>query len=322
MKYTELGRTGVQVSRLVLGAWVLGDGNVRSDMTDEGSIATIHAAINAGINMIDTAEIYGKGRSEEIIGRALKGRRSDMMIATKVWRDNLTRDGIERSLTASLERLQTDYIDVYQIHRPSDTVPIEESMTKLAECQQEGRIRYIGVSNFSAAQMAEAMKIARFETSQPPYNLFWRFVEDDDLPYCAENGISVIPWSPLGQGILSGKFTEEMPLPEGDGRRSNFVFMGDTFKVASDAIKKLRVIAADLGTSVPELALAWTLRQPALTAPIIGSRTPEQVQSLLGTVELELSDDVLAEVTAIGNTVTAALRKVKELTNVYEMWPE
>ena len=321
MKYRQLGRTGEKVSELVLGAWTLGDGNRRADMTDEGSIATIHAAIDAGMNFIDTAEIYGDGRSEEIIGRALKGRRGDMMIATKVWRDNLTRDGIERSLTKSLKRLQTDYVDVYQIHRPSDTVPIEESMEKLAECQKEGRIRYIGVSNFSAKQMAEAMKVARFETSQPPYNLFWRFVEDEDLPYCVEEDISVIPWSPLGQGILSGKFTPQSPLPEGDGRRNNFVFMEPTFPIAGKAIERLRVIAGDHKTSVPELTLAWLLTRPAMTAPIVGPRYVEQVEGLLGAVELKLSDDVIAEITAIGDTVMASLRKVEALKNVYEMWP-
>lgn len=322
MTYREMGTTGVKLSNLVLGAWTLGDGNSRDDMTDESSIAAIHAAIDAGINMIDTAEIYGGGRSEEIIGRALKGRRDDIMVATKVWRDNLTKEGVEKSLTASLKRLGTDYVDVYQIHRPSDTVPIEETMGALVEQQKKGRIRFLGVSNFSAAQMEEASKIARFETSQPPYNLFWRFVEDEDNPWCREHDVTVIPWSPLGQGILSGKYDVDHPLPEGDGRNHNLVFMQPAFDVASQAIVRMREISSDLGCTVAQLSLAWLIHQPGKVVPIAGPRTPEQLEGVLPAAELKLPEDVLCELDTLGNKVTDAVRKMPELWNIYEMWPK
>ena len=322
MTYQELGRTGEKISNIVLGAWTLGDGNKREDMSDESSIAAIRAAMDAGITLIDTAEIYGGGRSEEIIGKAIKGRRSDIMVATKVWRDNLSAEGVRKALDASLKRLDTDYVDIYQIHRPSDTVPIEETMGALVKEQEKGRIRYLGVSNFSAAQMEEASKIARFETSQPPWNLFWRFVEDEDNPWCRENGVTVIPWSPLGQGVLSGKYDVDHPLPEKDGRNHNLVFMQPTFPVASEAIVRMREMASDLGCTVPQMALAWLIHQPGSVAPIAGPRTPEQLEGVLPAADLKLPEEVLCELDTLGRKVTDSVRAMPELWNVYEMWPK
>jgi myo-inositol catabolism protein IolS len=322
MKYRDFGRTGEKISELVLGTWTLGDGPWRDDTTDEQSIRTIHAALDHGITMVDTAEIYGRGRSEEVVGMAAKGRRDKVHIATKVWRDNLTREGVEKALDASLRRLDTDYVDLYQIHRPSADVPIEETMGALLDLQKAGKIRWIGTSNFSAKQMEDALKIGRFESSQPPYSLFWRFVEKDDLPFCEENDISVIPWSSLAQGILAGKYDMSKPFPSSDGRINNFLYMEPTWAISGKAITRMREVAAELGCEVAHLSLAWMLRQPGMAAPIVGPRTVEQVEGLLPAVDLELSDDVMTELDALGNEVMDSLHSLDNLHDVYEMWPQ
>ena len=307
MIYRKLGRTGQDVPALILGSWVFGGTMWGGGVDDAESTATIEAAIDAGITMIDTAEGYGGGHSEEIIGKALKGRRDKMMIATKVWKASLTADGIETALNDSLKRLQTDYIDLYQIHWPNDEIPIEETMTKLAECQKDGRIRWIGVSNFSAQQMADAMKVARFESLQPPYNLYWRYVEKEDNPYCVENDISIIPYSPMAQGLLTGKFTIDHEFSDDDIRKKGFLFQGETFKIACEGVEKMRVMAGELGCTMPQLTLAWLLAQPGVTAPIVGARRPSQLEGLLDAVNVKLSQEQVDTMTALGDAVMDSL---------------
>ena len=229
---------------------------------DAESAATIEAALDAGINMIDTAEGYGGGHSEEVIGKVLEGRRDKMMIATKVWKANLTKDGIGASLEASLKRLRTDYIDLYQVHWPNDDIPIEETMSTLEEYRRQGKIRWIGVSNFSVKQMTDAMKVARFESLQPPYNLYWRYVEGGELAWCVENGVSVIPYSPMAQGLLAGKFTADHTFTGDDIRAKGYLFQDEVFKVAIDGIEKMKPIAEALGCTMPQLTLAWLLTRP------------------------------------------------------------
>ncbi len=307
MKYRQLGRTDTEVSSLILGAWVFGGTMWGGGVRDEESIATIHAAIDAGITMIDTAEGYGGGHSEEVIGQALKGRRDDMMIATKVWKANLTPEGIETSLSASLERLGTDYVDLYQIHWPNPDLPIEPTMTKLAEVQQEGRVRHLGVSNFSAEQMEEAMRIARFESLQPPYNLFWRYVEDEELPWCEKHDVSVLPYSPLAQGLLAGKFTADHEWNDDDIREKSWLFQGETFQTALRSVDRMREIANDKGCTVIHLALGWLLAQGERVMPIFGARRPSQLEGVLGAVDVELTAEELAELTRLGDNVMETL---------------
>jgi myo-inositol catabolism protein IolS len=306
MKYREFGKTGEKVSELIMGAWVFGGTMWGGGVDDSESLATIEAAIDGGITMIDTAEGYGGGHSEEIVGKALKGKRDKMMIATKVWRDNLTADGIEKSLTASLERLGTDYIDLYQIHWPSHEIPIEETMAKLAEVQKDGRVRWLGVSNFSAEQMDEAMKLARIESLQPPYSLFWRYIEPD-LAYCREQDMAVISYSSLAQGLLAGKFTRDLKWNDDDIRAKGFLFMDETYTTACDGVDRMREMAGDKGCTVPQLALAWLLAQPAMTAPIVGARRPDQINGLLGASDVSLSESDVAELTKLGDAVMAKL---------------
>ena len=313
MRYRKLGRTDVEVSELILGAWVFGGRNFGNAVVDDGeSIATIHAALDAGITMIDTAEIYGSGHSEQVIGTALKGRRDQVMIATKVWRKNLTREGVEAALTGSLSRLQTDYVDLYQIHWPSVEIPITETMETLAACREDGRIRHIGVSNFSAEQMAAALRITRLESLQPPYSLYWRFVEGAELPFCREHDLAVIPYSPMAQGLLTGKFGRDHVFTGGDIRAKSYLFNGRTFEAACDGVDRMRRIAAELGCPVVHLALAWLLAQPGVTAPIVGARRPDQLEGLLGSVDLALSAEHLDELTRIGDEVMATLGERKD----------
>ena len=308
MKYRQFGRTDDTVSEIILGTWVFGGRNFGPEAVDDTeSIATIHAALDAGITMIDTAEIYGSGRSEEVVGKALKGRRDKVKIATKAWKNHLTSEGIEEGLTGSLKRLGTDYVDLYIVHWPVDDVPVEETMTKLAECKEDGRIRHIGVSNFPADLMDEALKITRFESLQPPYSLYWRYVEKNDTPFCVRNGISVTPYSPMAQGLLTGKFKRDHQFGEGDIRSNSYLFKGETYQIACDGVEKLEAMAGDMGCPVMHLALAWLLAQPGVTAPIVGARRPSQLEGVLGAVDVSLSAEQLAEITAAGDAVMKSL---------------
>jgi myo-inositol catabolism protein IolS len=302
MQTRRMGRTDVELSPVILGGWLFGGDHWSRKIDDEESIRTIHAAMDSGITMIDTAETYGGGHSEEVIGRALVGRRERMMIATKVWETNLTREGIESSLTRSLELLQTDYVNLYQVHRPSDTIPIEESMEKLAECQADGRIQHIGLSNFSVPQMEAARRVARFETMQPPYHLFWRYIEKEELPWCQANDVTVNSYSPLAQGLLTGL----LKRGDSEGRMGDWLFMPDVLPLALDAVEVVRAIAARNGHSVIEVALAWVIAQEGVV-PIVGARTPEQIEGIVRAAEVVLSDDELDELVAVGDEVMAAL---------------
>ncbi len=302
----RMGKTGEDVSGLILGGWLFGGTNW-GEVDDAESIRTIHAAIDAGIDMIDTAEGYAGGHSEEVIGKALTGRSGQMRIATKVSPSNLAREDLFAALERSLGRLQVDCIDLYQVHWPNDSVPISETMEALAECVQQGKIRAIGVSNFSAAQMAEALEIARIDSLQPPYSLFWRHVEAAELPFCESNGIAVIPYSPMAQGLLTGKFNIDSKFDEGDIRLQNMLFKGETYRVACAGVDEMRTMAEGLGCPVAHLALAWLIAQPSVTAPIVGARNAEQVLGVVGATDVRLSEEQLGTLTSIGDRVMATL---------------
>jgi myo-inositol catabolism protein IolS len=306
MKYRSFGSTGEQISQIVLGGWLFGV-NSWGDVKDSDSVATIHAAIDLGVTMVDTAEGYGGGHSEEVIGEALHDRRDKMMIATKVSPSRLHHDDIFAACDESLKRLRTDVIDLYQVHWPNADVPIEETFAALKELQDAGKIRWIGVSNFSSAQIDEASKIVRIESLQPPYNLFWRHIEADQLPYCARNDIAVIPYSPLAQGMLTGKFTRDAVFESDDIRNVNQLFQDKTYGVAMDGVDQMRSMAVELGCGVIDLAVAWILAQPGITAPITGARNPAQVEGLVTAVELELSEEHAAQLSRIGDAVMTTL---------------
>jgi aryl-alcohol dehydrogenase-like predicted oxidoreductase len=308
MNYRTLGLTGVKVSPLCLGAMMFGAwGNPDHD----DSIRIIHRALDAGINFIDTADVYSRGESEEIVGKALAGgRRDNVVLATKVHGTmgddpnefGNTRRWIIREVENSLKRLGTDWIDLYQIHRPEDDTAIDETLGALTDLVRAGKVRYIGSSTFPASRIVEAQWVAerrgreRFVCEQPPYSILVRGVENDVLPTCQRHGMGVIPWSPLAGGWLSGRYRKDAEMPDSHRAqripaRYDMSLPGNQRKLdVADALAKL---ADDAGMTLIELALAFVMNHPAVTAPIIGPRTMEQLESQLPAADVTLTDDVL-----------------------------
>ena len=313
MQYRELGRTGVQVSPLCLGAMMFGAwGNPDHDE----SIRVIHHALDAGINFVDTADVYARGESEEIVGKALKGRRDSVVLATKVhggmhdtepnMRGN-SRRWIVQEVEASLRRLQTDWIDLYQIHRWDPWTAHEETLGALTDLQRAGKIRYLGSSTYPPSEIVEAQWVAekrglaRFVCEQPPYSILVRGVEAEVLPLCERHGMGVIPWSPLAGGWLSGRFRKGRDVTSHRAARIparyDLSIPGNRDKL--DAVEQLSELADGAGLSLVHLALAFVIRHPAVTAAIVGPRTLDQLEGQLGAVDVRLSGDVLDAIDAI-----------------------
>jgi aryl-alcohol dehydrogenase-like predicted oxidoreductase len=307
-----LGTTGVKVSPLCLGAMMFG---AWGETDHDESIRIIHAALDAGVNFIDTADVYSGGESEEIVGKALRDRRDDVILATKVHgsmgrdpneRGN-TRRWIVREVENSLRRLQTDWIDLYQIHRPEPDTDVDETLGALTDLVRAGKVRYVGSSTFPASQIVEAQWVAerrgreRFVCEQPPYSMLVRGIEFDVLPTCMRHGMGVIPWSPLAGGWLSGRYRKD-DHPESRRaqmipRRYDMSIPGNQRKLeAADALAEL---AEDGGMTLIHMALAFVIEHPAVTAAIIGPRTMEHLESQLGAAGVELSDDVLDKIDEI-----------------------
>jgi aryl-alcohol dehydrogenase-like predicted oxidoreductase len=295
MRTRELGVGGLEVPVICLGAWPLGGG--MGVIPDAQAISTIHASIEAGVNFIDTAEGYRT--SEGVLGKALRGRRADVMIATKLSGDH----SLEHMTTAienSLRSLGTDYIDLYQLHGPRPDTPIEETMANLEKLRESGKIRFIGVSNFSAEQHREAAGYGAIHSSQPRYNMVSRYPEADVLPACLELGIGVIPHSPLAKGMLTGKYRPGHVFADDDERANvKSEFKLDAWLVAQEVVDRLIAWAGDSGHAGAELAIAWTLAHPAVTSCIVGAKTPEQAVANAAAGEWELSEGDMAEIAVI-----------------------
>ncbi|HTU86396.1 MAG TPA: aldo/keto reductase [Solirubrobacteraceae bacterium] len=314
MNYRPLARTGVKVSPLCLGAMMFG-ANGNPDHDD--CIRIIHRALDAGINFIDTADVYSRGESEEIVGKALAGgRRENVVLATKVHGTmgddpnefGNSRRWITREVENSLRRLRTDWIDLYQIHRPEFDTDLDETLGPLSDLVHAGKVRYIGSSTFPASLIVEAQWTAqrrgreRFVCEQPPYSILARAVEQDVLPTCLRHDIGVIPWSPLAGGWLTGRYRKDRELPQTrraqriPGRYDMSLPENQRKLAAAEALARL---AEEAGISMIELALAFVLSHPAVTAPIIGPRTMEQLEPQLGAAEVTLPDDVLDRIDEI-----------------------
>ncbi|MCL4240362.1 MAG: aldo/keto reductase [Dehalococcoidia bacterium] len=305
MEYRSLGRTGVKVSSLCLGCMMFGGKTTPAD-----SASIIDRALDAGINFLDTANVYSVGRSEEATGEALKrnGKRNDVVLATKVHGKmgpgpndlNNTRRHIIEQCEASLRRLQTDWIDLYQIHRPQSDMPIDETLRAMDDLVRSGKVRYIGTSTFAAWQLVESLwaskeyGLNRFVCEQPPYNLLDRRIERELLPMAQSYGIGTIPWSPLAGGLLTGKYSRDSQPPE-DSRYANIdanpMYRRRMNDAIWDVIEGLEVIAKEKGVSLSQLSLAWVMQQPGVTSPIIGPRTMEQLEDNLKSVEVTIADD-------------------------------
>jgi aryl-alcohol dehydrogenase-like predicted oxidoreductase len=312
MEYRPLGRSGIQVSTYCLGTMMFGAwGNPDADEC----ASMVHAALDAGVNFVDTADVYDEGVSEEILGRALKGRRDSVVLATKCnnpmgadpnMRGN-SRRWIVRAIDDSLRRLQTDWIDLYQIHRPDPDTDIDETLGALSDLVRAGKVRAIGSSTFPSAQIAEAQWVAltrgreRFVSEQPPYSMLTRGVEAEVLPTCLQYGVGVLVWAPLNGGWLSGKYSGGR-APEGsraDREPDHFDFNGPMHERKLDLVDRLTKVAHDAGTSLVHLAHAFVLRHPAVTSVIMGPRLPRQLDDVLAGTDVHLDAAIMDEIDAI-----------------------
>lgn len=307
MKLRSLGATDIHMTPLLMGTWQAGKRNWVG-IEDRETIKAIRAAFEAGITTVDTAEIYGDGHSERIVAEALADVRDEVVYATKVFANHLKYEQVKQACEDSLKHLKTDRIDLYQIHWPSgafnsEVVPIAETMRALVELKTEGKIRAIGVSNFSRSQLEEASQYGRIDSLQPPYSLFWRKIEKDLMPYCVEHQISILAYSPLAQGLLTGKFAADHTFDAKDNRSANQLFQGATYQRAQAALARLRPIAERYQTTLGNLALAWVMAQPQAHA-IAGARNAAQATENAHAGSIELSAADLAEIDAIGRSVT------------------
>ena len=310
MPLRTLGHTDIAISPVIMGTWQAGR-DMWTDIDDAATTRAIQAAIDNGINTIDTAPVYGKGHSERVVAKAVGRRRSQVVIATKVFANELAHDQVMAACDRSLKNLGSDYIDLYQIHWPSgafgsQVVPIEETMGALNRLKDQGKIRAIGVSNFSRDQLQEAMAYGAIESLQPPYSLFWRHVEKDAMPLCTAQGLSVLAYSPMAQGLLTGKFGPDHQFKRGDHRRANRLFQEPVFTKAQEALAALRPIADRHGITLGQLALAWVTAQPG-TCAIAGARNERQVLENARAAAVSLSSEDLTEMDRISRTVTDEL---------------
>lgn len=308
MKYRKLGNSDLNVSEIALGSWLTYSGGVEREQAE----ACIHKAFDVGINFIDTANIYGRGAAESFLGEVLQGvDRASYVLATKLYfpmsdtDQGLSAAQIRKQIDASLQRLRTDYVDLYQCHRYDIHTPLEETMTALTEVVRQGKARYIGFSEWRPAQIQAALNlphVERFVSSQPQYSMLWRSPEAEVFPLCAANGIGQIVWSPLAQGVLTGKY-KPGEAPPHDSRAANDKMNGFMEDLLSDrvlaAVQNLKPIAQRLNISMAQLALAWVLRDPRVSAAIIGASRPDQVVDNAAASDVQLSNEVLQEIDQI-----------------------
>jgi aryl-alcohol dehydrogenase-like predicted oxidoreductase len=308
METKQFGNTDMKITRIGFGAWAIGGGNWAfgwGPQDDGEAIAAMHRAIENGMNWIDTAAVYGLGHSEELVGKAVKGMKIKPYIFTKcglVWDEkrktsqNLKAESIRKECEASLRRLNVDVIDLYQVHWPVDG-DIEEAWEMMAQLQSEGKVRWIGVSNYNVGQMKKCQAIAPVSSLQPPYSLINRDYEKEILPFCMDNNIGVIVYSPMGSGLLTGAMTRERiaAMPSDDWRRNSDYFKEPALTRNLALAEKLKSIGKKHGRSAGEVAIAWTLRNTAVTAAIVGGRSAGQVDGISRAWDLQLKEEDLAE---------------------------
>lgn len=314
MEYRKLGNTDLELSAIGFGCWAMGGSWGKTD--DKESIEAVRRAIDKGINFFDTADVYGFGHSERTLAKALGSKRKNVIIATKgglVWDDHgcLFRSGsrhhLMNALEASLKRLNTDYVDLYQIHWPDTNTPFEITMNVLDEMLKSGKVRYIGVSNFTRKQITECLKFGQVNSLQPPYNMFMRGIEKD-FSFCKRNGIGIVAYGPLAYGLLTGKFNKSSKFPENDWRSGKLfpdagdwqahidLFHGDRFRKYLGIVEKLKKTANRLGKTVSQLSIAWVLSNHAVNSAIVGAKRPSQLEENIGGAGWELSKHYLIEI--------------------------
>lgn len=315
MKYRKLGKTDIQVSVVGMGCWAIVGDKTWGPQDEADSIATIHAALDAGVNLFDTAETYGDGYSEELLGKALASRRHEAVIASKVSPSHLHKEDVIKACEASLKRLCTDYIDLYQIHWPNWEIPFAETIEALESLREQGKIRAIGVSNFGVRDLSDFLAVGRCESNQLPYSLLGRAIEFAIQPKCMENNISILCYSPLAQGLLTGKFATADEVPEGRARTRLFSRNRPQARHQEEgceaeafaALAEIRRICKEIGQPMAQVALAWLLYQPAVTSVLAGARYPYQVRQNAQAAAIQLSPDVVAELSKVTESVKAKM---------------
>jgi len=308
MKFRQLGSSDLQVSEICLGSWLTYGGGVADDRAE----ACVAKAFEVGINFIDTANVYSGGRAEEFLGEVLAGRpRDSYVLATKLFfrmpngDQGLSRDQVHKQIEDSLRRLRTDYVDLYQCHRYDWSTPLEETMEALSEVLRAGKARWLGFSEWPPDKIREALAlpgVEKFVSSQPQYSLIWRGPEREVIPLSAANGISQIVWSPLAQGILTGKYKPGEPPPaesRASSERMNYFMDAAGDQELLERVQRLRPVAERHGLTMAQLALAWVLREPNVASAIIGATRPEQIEENVGAVGVQLDDATLAELDEI-----------------------
>lgn len=309
MEYRRLGTSDLDISTIGFGCWAMGKAFWGDDVVDEDSIAAVHTALELGINFFDTAQAYGCGHSERVLGQALAGYpRGEVIIATKtglnwdadnhIFRDS-SPEFVLRSCEDSLERLQTDYVDLLQVHWPDEKVPIAETAAAMKQLLDAGKTRAVGVSNYSVAQMEQFMAVCPLHSLQPPYSMINRGIEAEILPFCREHNIGVLAYSPMARGLLTGKYDENARFPETDDRARDSLWQGERFRRTLAAVREMTALAAENGKTMSQLALAWVLSQPGVTCALSGTKRPHQIAETAGAAGWTLSPDILARVDEI-----------------------
>jgi aryl-alcohol dehydrogenase-like predicted oxidoreductase len=309
MQYTQFGETDLNVSKICFGTWAFGGD--WGDFDQEAAIAAMRRALELGVNFFDTAQAYGFGKSEKLVARALrdeiKHRRDQIMLATKgglrMQGDEMLRDSsrewLRQGLEDSLRFLETDYIDLYQVHWPDADTSIEETAAALDDFVKEGKVRYVGVSNFNVPQMQAFQQTRKLDSLQPPYNMFRREVEDQILPYCQENGIGVLAYSTLASGLLTGKYSPDQAFQEDDWRSESPSFHGEPLRNNLQVVDRLQAFAEARGYDATQLAIAWVLANPAVDVAIVGAKRPGHIEGSAPAAKIQLSEADLEEIEGI-----------------------
>jgi len=307
VEYREIGKTGVKVSAVGFGCWAMGASGW-GPVDDKESIEAVHKALDTGITFFDTAPGYGFGHSEQVLGKALGKRRKEIFLATKCGIDwdkdgrifrNSKPEYIRKDCERSLKNLKTDCIDLLQVHWPDEKVPLADTMGEMLKLQKEGKIRFIGVSNFSVEQMKECQKYVELVSLQPPYSMLNRTIEAEIVPFCLEQKISILAYSPIQQGLLTGKYTPDTTFPQDDMRAHNPLFKGEVFKIILNTVDILRTIASKYNRTMTQFAINWVLCNPAVTVAIVGAKRPAQVQENAGGAGWKISEEDLKRVNEI-----------------------
>jgi myo-inositol catabolism protein IolS len=288
MKYKKLGKSDVNVSEIIQGCWAMA-GDYFGAAEDRNSIEAIRTSLELGVNTFDNAEIYGKGHAEEVLGKALKGvSRDKYVLISKVWTNHFERDEMIKACRGSMERLGVDCIDVYFLHYPPVDNSIEESMENIMHLKELGMIRAIGISNFTLEQMKTAMACGQVDVIQPCYSLLWRYIDRDILPFCIENGVGVIPYSSLAQGLLTGTLTKDTPIA--DGRKNAALFQPENYGRCLEVAEFVKAVGAKYGKTTAQCAINWLTNTPGITAPIVGGTDASQSAENVEAVNWKLSD--------------------------------